>query len=49
MLCFLTKVEKQEDGVGAFNGNFSASPEFLDSGHKCCTLDSGRWTLNAGL
>ena len=23
--------------------------EFLDSGRKCWMLDSGRWTLNAGL
>ena len=24
-------------------------PELLNSGRKCSTLDSGRWTLNAGL
>ena len=24
-------------------------PEFLDSGHKSWTLDSGRWTLDARL
>ena len=23
-------------------------PEFLDSGRKCWTLDSGRWTLDVG-
>ena len=25
------------------------TPEFLDSGRKCLTLDSARWTLHAGL
>ena len=25
------------------------TPEFLDSGRKCLTLDSARWTLDAGL
>ena len=24
-------------------------PEFLDSGRKCWTLDSGRWTLDPGI
>ena len=26
-----------------------AIPEFLDSEHKCRTLDAGRWTLDSGL
>ena len=28
---------------------FSGIPEFLDSGRKSWTLDSGRWTLDVGL